>query len=44
MLMKEFQSIGFYMSDHPLNVYKEYLEELKILPFVDFLNSKKVIA
>ncbi len=40
MLMKEFQSIGFYMSDHPLNVYKKYLEELKILPFVDFINSK----
>ena len=40
MLMKEFQSIGFYMSDHPLNVYKTYLEELKILPFVDFINNK----
>ena len=40
ILMHEFQSIGFYMSDHPLKVYKTYLKESKILPFNDFMNSQ----
>ena len=25
--MNEFQSIGFYMSDHPLKVYEKYLSQ-----------------
>ncbi len=39
MLMKEFESIGFYMSDHPLNIYKNYFQEAKISSFNDFINN-----
>ncbi len=39
MLMNEFQSIGFYMSDHPLNIYKDYFEESNIKSFTDFMNT-----
>ena len=39
ILMNEFHSIGFYMSDHPLNIYKAYFEESKIHSFADFMNG-----
>tara|TARA_B100000579_G_scaffold383816_1_gene353862 strand:- start:1334 stop:2416 length:1083 start_codon:yes stop_codon:yes gene_type:complete len=38
-LTNEFHSIGFYMSDHPLNVYKNYFEESKIHSYADFING-----
>ena len=37
--MNEFQSIGFYMSDHPLKVYENYLKESKIVTFNQFINN-----
>ena len=37
--MKEFESIGFYMSDHPLNIYKNYFQEAKISSFNDFIKN-----
>ncbi len=40
-LMNEFQSIGFYMSDHPLKIYKDYFDKLKVLSFKDFMNSSQ---
>ena len=40
-LMHEFHSIGFYMSDHPLSIYKDYFNESKINSFSDFNNSAK---
>ena len=39
MLMNEFHSIGFYMSDHPLNVYKDYFDKIKIKSFQKFVDS-----
>ena len=39
ILLNEFQSIGFYMSDHPLNIYKDYFEELKIKSFLSYVES-----
>ena len=39
--MNEFQSIGFYMSDHPLKIYKDYFDKLKVLSFKDFMNSSQ---
>ena len=39
ILMNEFNSIGFYMSDHPLKDYENYLKESKIISFNDFINS-----
>jgi len=39
ILMNEFHSIGFYMSDHPLKVYEKYLNESKIISFNKFING-----
>ena len=42
-LSKEFQAIGFFMSDHPINQYKEIFEDYKITDYKYFIsdNSKK---
>ncbi len=39
ILMNEFQSIGFYMSDHPLKIYEKYFKESKIISFKEFMDS-----
>jgi len=31
-LQKEFDSLGFYLSDHPLNAYKQQIEQLQLTP------------
>jgi len=41
-LSKEFESVGFFISDHPLNQFKEIFEEYNIINFSDF-NLKKDI-
>ena len=38
-LSKEFSSIGFFVSDHPLNEFSEILENYKVYNFNDFKNS-----
>ncbi len=40
MLMNEFKSIGFYMSDHPLKVYNDYFDKMNITSFNHFTHSK----
>ncbi len=42
-LSKEFQAIGFFMSDHPINQYKEIFEDYKITNYKYFIsdNSNK---
>ena len=47
LLLNEFHSIGFYMSDHPLNIYKDYFKEMKIISFKNFNetnNSNAVVC
>ncbi|MDC0473197.1 DNA polymerase III subunit alpha [Pelagibacteraceae bacterium] len=39
LLAEEFVSLGFYMSDHPLNEYKEFFNQLKINSYKNFLSS-----
>ena len=39
-LMNEFHSIGFYMSDHPLKIYKDYFNKMKVVNFSNFLDSQ----
>ncbi len=39
LLTEEFKSLGFYISDHPLNEYKEIFDELKISSFDQFYNN-----
>ena len=38
-LSKEFESIGFFISDHPLNQYKDIFNEFKIQNFENFSNT-----
>ena len=35
-LAKEFESVGFFISDHPLNQFKEIFDDYKIMSFIDF--------
>ena len=35
-LSKEFESVGFYISNHPLKSYEDILEQYKVKPFADF--------
>ena len=35
-LSKEFESVGFFISDHPLNQYKNSFEDFKIIDFDEF--------
>ena len=39
LLAEEFKSLGFYISDHPLNEYKEFFTQLEIEPYKDFINN-----
>ena len=41
MLTEEFNSLGFYISDHPLNEYKEFFTQLEIESYKNFINNKK---
>jgi len=42
ILSKEFESIGFYMSNHPLNNYEEILKQYKVKTFKDFESGKEL--
>ena len=40
LLSEEFKSLGFYISDHPLNEYVEVIfKELKIISYNQFYNN-----
>ena len=38
-LSKEFEAVGFFISDHPLNQYKEIFNDYNIVSFQDFNNN-----
>ncbi len=38
-LSKEFEAVGFFISDHPLNQYKEIFNDYKIINYKDFIND-----
>ena len=42
ILSKEFESVGFYLSNHPLEDYKEVLEQYKTKSFKDFENGNDI--
>ena len=42
ILSKEFESVGFYLSNHPLEDFKDVLEQYKTKLFNDFEHSKDV--
>ena len=39
LLSEEFKSLGFYISDHPLNEYSEIFDQLKIISYEEFLTN-----
>ena len=41
LLAEEFKSLGFYISDHPLNEYGEVFDQLKIISFKEFLMNNE---
>ena len=41
-LSKEFESVGFFISNHPLNQFKEIFEEYKIINFSNFTLNKNI--
>ena len=40
LLSEEFKALGFYMSDHPLNEYKDLFLQLKINTYKEFMNNE----
>ena len=48
-LSREFEAIGFFISDHPLNQFKDTFDDYKIVNFIDFnknadLNESNIAA
>ena len=41
-LSKEFESIGFFISDHPLNQFKEIFDDYKIIDYQNFNSSTEI--
>ena len=41
ILSKEFESVGFYISNHPLKSYQDILEQYKVKPFKEFEESSE---
>jgi len=41
-LSKEFEAVGFFISDHPLNQFTEIFEDYKIIDYVNFNNDDKI--
>ena len=47
VLSEEFKSLGFYISNHPLNEYKDIFNQLKIISYDNFLsidNNEGLVA
>ena len=38
-MLKEFETIGFYLSDHPLNQYKDIFDEYNITKYTNFISN-----
>ena len=43
-LTKEFETLGFYISDHPLNQYRSIFNRYNVRSFEDFENKKDIIS
>ena len=43
-LSKEFETLGFYISDHPLNQYKSIFKQYNIINYDDFENNKDILS
>ncbi len=43
-LAKEFDTLGFYISDHPINQFKNIFTQFNIINFDEFENSKDILS
>ena len=43
-LTKEFETLGFYISDHPLNQYKSIFKQYNINSYENFENNKEILS
>jgi len=41
-LSKEFEAVGFFISDHPLNQFKEIFDDYKIVDYLKFNSDKDI--
>ena len=41
LLTEEFKSLGFYLTDHPLNEYEEVFNQLNIVSYSKFYGNDK---
>ena len=41
-LSKEFEAVGFFISDHPLNQFKEIFEDYKIMEYHNFFSDDEI--
>ena len=41
-LAKEFESVGFFISDHPLNQFTEIFEDYKIIDYSKFITNEEI--
>ncbi len=41
-LSKEFEALGFFISDHPLNQFSEILKDYEILSYSDFISNPNI--
>ena len=39
-LSKEFEAVGFFISDHPLNQFRDSFEDYNIISYIDFNNNE----
>ncbi len=43
-LSKEFETLGFYISDHPLNQYKSLFKNYNIISYENFFNNNDILS
>ena len=43
-LTKEFETLGFYISDHPLNQYRSIFDQYNITNYDEFENAKNILS
>jgi DNA polymerase-3 subunit alpha len=41
-LSKEFEAVGFFISDHPLNQYKDIFDDYKVIDYQNFNNNDEI--
>ena len=41
-LSKEFEAVGFFISDHPLNQFTEIFDDYKIIDYSKFISNDKI--